>query len=60
MCFINLANIIGIFDEKKKNKSNTEKIKANPKNQTSQVKDLNTFLCMGKCKSLRSLKLFLW
>ena len=47
MCFINLANIIGIFDEKKKNKSNTEKIKANPKNQTSQVKDLNTFLCMG-------------
>ena len=57
MCFINLANIIGVFAEKKEWVKH-RKIKANPEKQTSQVKDLNTFLHMGKCKSLRSLKLF--
>ena len=29
-------------------------------NQTSQVKEFSAFLCMGRCKSLDSLKSFLW
>ena len=29
-------------------------------NQTSQVKEFSTFPCMGRCKSLGSLKSFLW
>ena len=28
-------------------------------NQTSQVKEFSAFLCMGRCKSLDSLKSFL-
>ena len=28
--------------------------------QTSQVRELSAFLCMGRCKSLDSLKSFLW
>ena len=29
-------------------------------NQTSQVKEFSAFLCVGRCKSLGSLKSFLW
>ena len=34
-------------------------IAANHKKPTSQVNDVSAFLCMGKCKSLGSLELFL-
>ena len=33
---------------------------ANLKKQTSQVEEFSTFLCMGRCKSLGSLKSVLW
>ena len=37
----------------------TKKITANHKEQISQVNDFSTFLCMGRCKNLGSLKFFL-
>ena len=43
----------------KKNVVEQQKITTNPKKQTSQVNDFSTFLCMGRCKTLGSMKLFL-
>lgn len=37
----------------------TKKITAKHKEQISQVNDFSTFLCMGRCKNLGSLKFFL-
>ena len=53
---------IGVFAENKQtNKHVVEhpKITANHKKQTTQVNDFSAFLCMGRYKSLGSLKLFL-
>ena len=36
-----------------------QNITANHKNHISQVNDISAFLCMGRCKSLGSLRLFL-
>ena len=37
----------------------TKKIPVNHKEEISQVNDFSTFLCMGRCKNLGSLKFFL-
>ena len=52
---------IGFFVGKQTNKLivKHQKITANHKNQTSQVNDFSAFLCVGRCKSLGLLKLFL-
>jgi len=50
---------IGGFVRKKKNVVEHPKITANHEKQTFQVKDFSASLYMGRCKSLRSLKLFL-
>ena len=51
----------GIFPEKKKMYSEHPKIIAIHTQETRRHKlTLSALLCMGKCKSLGSLKLFLW
>ena len=53
---------IGVFLLKKtgktrnKKKPEHQKITANHKNQTSQVRGFSAFLCIGKCKNLGLLK----
>ena len=39
---------------------NIERLLLTKENQISQVKEFSAFLCMGRCKSLGSLKSFLW
>ena len=48
---------IGVFAAKTQNIKRLLLIK---ENQTSQVNEFSTFLYMGRCKSLGSLKSFLW
>ena len=48
----------GVFAETK-NVVEDYKITANHKKQASQVNDFSDFPCMGRCKSLGSLNLFL-
>ena len=52
---------LGVFTKNKQTKHVFEhqKTTANHKNQTSQVNNFSAFLCIGRCKSLGSLKLFL-
>ena len=52
---------IGDFPGKNKIKTifHHPEITANHKNQISQINDFHAFLCIGRCKSLGSLKLFL-
>ena len=55
------SGYIGVVVGENKTFSQTSKDTDNhKKTQTSQVNDFSTFQCMGKCKSLGSLKLSLW
>lgn len=52
------SGYIGVVVGENKTFSQTSKDTDNhKKTQTSQVNDFSTFQCMGKCKSLGSLKL---
>ena len=48
--FCNIEQVIG----------NVKRLLLNKENQIFQVKEFSAFLCMGRCKSLGSLKSFLW
>ena len=49
---------IGVLQQRP-GSSNFKRLLLIKENQTSQVKEFSTFLCMGICKSLGSLKSFL-
>ena len=48
------------FLQQKPGSRNIQSLLLIKENQTSQVNEFSAFLCMGRCKSLGSLKLFLW
>ena len=49
-----------VFLQQRPGSRNIKRLLLFKENQISQVKEFSTFLCMGRCKSLSSLKAFLW
>ena len=54
------ARIYRSFCSKRPRSRNVKRLLLIKGNQISQVKEFSAFLCMGRCKSLGSLKSYLW